>query len=521
MKPSPERGVRLGPDGESAGEHRRHTFDPPHTNAHEEVTALPFFAKRYRRAAIAMVTVAALGVGLLAGLGPNPGAASSHREAPLVSADPQVDGTDLYAFVSPDKPDTVTLISNWLPFEEPAGGPNFYAFSDRARYEINVDNDGDARPDLVYRWKFTNHYRNKNTFLYNTGPVTSLEDPDLNFYQTYDLTEIRTGRSKKLVDDAVVAPSNVGEASMPDYESLFQQAIYPAGCANCKTWTGQADDPFFLDLRVFDLLYGAQITGEPCLFKEACDDTLAGFNMNAFALQVPMSTLTKGGDGSGIVGIWTTALRPRVRVQRSDGSQSFTGSFVQLSRLGMPLVNEVVIPVGKKDRFNGSRPKNDGQFASHVLDPELPHVVNAVYGLPVPDCDDDPSNGIDRSCDLVPVFLTGLSGLNQPPGVQASEMLRLNTKIPPCEPGSCEEYSPLGVIAGDNAGFPNGRRLADDTIDVALRVVEGVLIPGHDPVVDILTDGVDANDLAFRSTFPYLALPHSGSNATPHPLLKV
>lgn len=489
--------------------------------------ALPFFAKRYRRAGIAMVSIAALGVGLLAGLGPTPGGASSHREAPLVSADPQVDGTDLYAFVSPDKPDMVTLISNWIPLEEPAGGPNFYAFSEDARYDINIDNNGDARPDIIYRWVFTNHYRNENTFLYNTGQVTSLDDPDLNFFQTYDLLKIKIRRTgvklvKRLVNDAIVAPSNVGEASMPDYASLFSEAIVPAGCKGCVTWAGQADDSFFLDLRVFDLLYGAQITGEPCLFKEACDDTLAGFNMNAFALQVPKSELTRKGDGSGIVGIWTTALRRSVRVQRHDGSQDFFGRYVQVSRLGMPLVNEVVIQVGQKDKFNASKPTNDGQFASRVLDPELPYVVNAIYGLPVPDCDGNPGNGNDRSCDLVPVFLTGLDGLNKPPKVQASEMLRLNTNIPPCEPGTCDKYSPLGVIGGDNAGFPNGRRLADDIIDVALRVVEGVLIPGHDPIVDQLTDGVNENDLGFQSSFPYLALPHSGSNASPHPgLLKV
>jgi hypothetical protein len=469
-----------------------------------------------------MASVAAMGVGVMTALGPSQGVASSHREAPLISADPQADGTDLYAFVSPDKPDTVTLVSDWIPMEEPAGGPNFYAFSPKARYDINIDNDGDAKPDYIYRWTFKNHYRNKNTFLYNTGQVTSLDDPDLNFYQTYDLTRIRVGpanKSKLLVDDAIVAPSDVGDASMPDYASLSNEAIYPAGCTDCQTWAGQADDPFFLDLRVFDLVYGAQITGTPCLFKEACDDTLAGFNMNAFALQVPKAELTRFGDGSGIVGIWTTATRPSVRVLHKDGSQGFVGHHVQVSRLGMPLVNEVVIPVGKKDRFNASRPKDDGQFASLVLDPELPHVVNAIYGVPVPDCDNDPSNGIDRSCDLVPVFLTGLGGLNQPPGVKASEMLRLNTNTPPCEPGSCPNYSRLGVIAGDNAGFPNGRRLADDTIDVALRVVEGVLIPGHDPVVDQLTDGVDANDLGFQSAFPYLALPHSGSNASPHPAL--
>ncbi len=397
--------------------------------------------------------------------------------------------------------------------EEPAGGPNFYSFAPGVYYDVKIDNDGDAIADITYRWLFKNHYVTTDTILYNTGVVNHLTDSTLNFYQTYDLWKIENGHSMRLIHNARVAPSDVGDASMPDYATLSKEAIYKFG-TDRKSWAGQADDPFFLDLRVFDLLYGLD-------FSEAGNDTLAGFNMNSFAIQVPNSDITHGGDGSGIVGIWTTAARRSVRTQYSDGSQFFSGKFVQVSRLGMPLVNELVIPVGSKDLFNASMPKDDAQFAPKVQtwgqDPnDLPALINAIYGIEIPDCDDDPSNGIDRTCDLVPVFLTGLEGLNQPPTVQASEMLRLNTTIPPCDPDTCADYSTLGVIGGDLAGFPNGRRLADDIIDVSLRVTEGVLIPDHDPNADNLGDGVDANDASFLSRFPYLALPHSGSDANPH-----
>jgi hypothetical protein len=474
---------------------------------------LPTIGRRIRRAAIAIGATVALGAGLFTALGPVPGSASSHREAPLLAADPQVDGTDLYAFVSPEAPDTTTIISNWLPFEAPAGGPNFFSFAPGVRYDVNIDNNGDARPDIIFRWVFTNHYVTTDTFLYNTGQVFNLTDPTLNFYQTYDLRQIDSTGSHLLKGDAIAVPSDVGDASMPDFASLFDQGTFSADCNKCKTWAGQADDPFFLDLRVFDLLYGLD-------FSEVGNDTLAGFNVQALAIKVPSATLTAGGDGSGIIGIWTTAERRAVRTQFSDGSQTFSGNFVQVSRLGMPLVNEVVVPLSLKDHFNASRPGDDAQFGPKVTtfgdDPnDLPALVNAVYGLQIPDCGGTPGT-IDRSCDLVPVFLTGLPGLNQPPTVTASEMLRLNTTIPPCQPNVCATYSSLGVIGGDLAGFPNGRRLADDIIDVSLRVVEGVLIPGHDPGADNLGDGVDSNDRAFGAHFPYLGLPWSGSDAMPH-----
>ena len=467
---------------------------------------MPSIGKRFRTVAIAAVAAATVAAGVVTGLGPATGRASSHREAPLVAADPQIDSTDLYAFVSPDKPDTVTLLTGWIPFEEPAGGPNFYSFAPGVHYDVNIDNNGDARPDIIFRWVFTNHYRNKKTFLYNTGVVNNLTDSTLNFYQTYDLYRIDrdSGTQSILVNDAIVAPSDVGDASMPNYPALSDQAIVEGnGCGHCHSWVGQSDDPFFLDLRVFDLLYGANLS-------ETGHDTLTGFNVNAFGLQIPKSLVV--GRGSPIIGVWTTAERRAVRIERSDGTQSFYGPFVQVSRLGMPLVNEVVIPVGKKDRFSASKPINDGQFLPYVVDPEVPHLINALYHIPIPDCDGNPNDGnIDRSCDLVKVFLTGVPGLNMPPNVTPSEELRLNTSIPPCVPPDCTPNR-LGVIGGDNAGYPNGRRLSDDVIDITLQVAEGFLLGQKTG----LGDGVDQNDKPFLTSFPYLAYPTSGSVAGPH-----
>jgi hypothetical protein len=458
---------------------------------------------RIRNRVLAATTALVVGGGLFAGLAPLASRASSHREAPLTAADPQIDNTDVYAFVSPDRPDSVTLVSSWIPFEEPAGGPNFYLWAEHTNYDINISNDGGTNADITYRWTFTTHYRNPNTFLYNTGPVTSLNDSDLNIYQTYDLWKISKGHKNLLLNDAKVAPSNVGAASMPSYNSLFNAATTSFGGSTnpAFSWVGQSDDPFFLDLRVFDLLYGADLS-------EAGDDTLSGFNVNTFALQVPTKDVTKGDEST--VGIWSTATRPSMRIENGDGSQSFKGKLVQVSRLGSPLVNEVVVPVGLKDYFNSSKPKADGAALPLVQDPELPHLLNAVYGTEIPDSDDSMA-GIQRA-DLIQVFLTGVPTLNQPAHVKASEMLRLNTAIAPCS----TDCSTLGVIGGDVAGFPNGRRLSDDIIDVSLRVVLGVLLPDHQALADTIGDGVDANDVPFLNAFPYVAYPSSGSDTSPH-----
>lgn len=455
-------------------------------------------------------------------------AASSHREAPLIAGDPRADNTDLYAFVSPDAPDTVTLISNWYPFEEPTGGPNFYTWADDTRYIINIDNDGDALADLKYVWVFDTVIRDAGGhFLSNTGQVTSLDDPDLNVYQTYDLTvENESGETTVLLGngdgvftegDPIAAPSIAGAASMPDYTALRDQAIYslPDGGS---AYAGQADDPFFLDLRVFDLLYGGDAS-------EVGQDTLAGYNVNTVALQVPQNAVAINGDAAAnpVVGIWSTTER---RTASVDGAPA--GEFVQVSRLGNPLVNEVVIPLALKDAFNSISPEIDAtipEVVAKVEDPILPHLIEAIYGLPAPA---SPRN------DLVEIFLQGVSaanaGLSGDPAVvlnvdlnsqdlnadaasargsaafQPSEMLRLNMAVPPAaEPNS------YGVIAGDVAGFPNGRRLGDDVVDIAIQVVEGAaitgaLIEGLEPL-----DSVDANDVEFGDTFPYVALPHVGA----------
>jgi hypothetical protein len=291
---------------------------------------------------------------------------------------------------------------------------------------------------------------------------------------------------------------------MPNYNNgLFDAATTRFGKSSnpSYSWVGQSDDPFFLDLRVFDLLYGADLS-------EVGDDSLAGFNVNTFAIQVPTKDLTKGDETT--IGIWNTASRASMQIDNGDGTQSSSGPYVQVSRLGMPLVNEVVIPVGLKDYFNSSKPSADGAALPLVQDPELPHLLNAVYGTDVPDSDSS-TPGIQRA-DLISVFLTGVQGLNMPANVKASEMLRLNMSIAPCT-SAC---SPFGVIGGDNAGFPNGRRLSDDIIDVSLRVVLGVLLPSHQAIADTISDGAQVNDVSFNTAFPYLAYPHSGSNAAPH-----
>ncbi|MEV0222517.1 DUF4331 domain-containing protein [Streptomyces sp. NPDC050704] len=435
------------------------------------------------RRSLATLVCGALATGGLAAagvtaLGPVSASASSHREAPLISGTPQFDNTDLYAFVSPDHPDTTTLVANVIPFEEPAGGPNFYTFAEDAQYDIHIDNDGDAQGDLLFRYTFKTQVKNDKSFLYNTGPVESLDDPDLNITQTYDI-ELLKLKDQKLVkrtyiaDDVPVAPSNVGQASMPDYGKLRDQAIHELA-GGTKTFAGQADDPFFADLRVFDLLYGGNLS-------EVGNDTLKEYNVNSIALQVPNDLIQESAEQP-IVGIWSTTQR-----------KSASGEYRQVSRLGMPLVNEVVNPIKDKDKFNASAPWNDADFLKNVTEPELPKLIEAIYKIPAPD---EPRN------DLVDVFLKGVPDLNQPPHVTPSEMLRLNTSIKPAA-----KPKRLGVLDGDTAGFPNGRRLTDDVIDASLQVVEGELLGAKND----LGDAVDKNDQEFEKAFPYVAEPTSGS----------
>ena len=433
------------------------------------------------------------------GLGPGTSGASSHREAPFTAGNPLVDNTDTYAFVSPDSPDTTTLIANWIPFQDPAGGPNFYPWGDEGyRYNIKVDNDGDAVPDITYEWTFTNvDTRGLETFLYADGPVDSFGDANLRFKQTYDLVAIpEEGAEVTLVDDGPVAPSHVGDATFPNYQALRDEAVVDvAGGVVGQSFVGQADDPFFLDLRVFDLLYGADLS-------EAGSDTLTGYNTNSVALQLPTAALTAGGDDSGVIGVWSTTDQQTFTIANGPDTATPTGDFVQVSRLGSPLVNEVVIPAGLKDAFNNLNPEDDASVQAavdRVNDPELARLIEAVYGIPAPATPRD---------DLFAVFLTGIDGLTAPSGANAvpNEVLRLNTGLAPTA-----SPNRLGVLAGDNQGYPNGRRLADDVLDISIQAVEGAVRTG---IVAPLAagDAVDANDKAFGSTFPYLALPTSGSS---------
>jgi uncharacterized protein DUF4331 len=462
------------------------------------------FVARTRNQRLLAVAAAGLSVAGLALLGPAAGTASSHREAPLIAGTPSLDNTDLYAFASPDSPTKVTIVANWQPFEEPTGGPNFYPFATNTAHDILIDNDGDASADIIYRWMFTTSYKNPNTFLYNTGVVTSLADADLNLTQTYSLSRITKYGRTTILANAPVAPSFTGAVSMPDYAALSNAAItsFTGATGGAKSFAGQADDPFFADLRIFDLLYGKDLS-------EVGQDTLQGYNVNTIALQVQRADLALKASPARnpVVGIWTTTSRAGVNM--STGAATLE----RVSRLGNPLVNEVVIPVGRKNEFNVSGTETDAKFLDYVTKPEVPKLMKAIYDIPAP---------AEPRLDLVEVFLTGVCDgcgpvavdLNSqklnadavPSKFAPSEQLRLNMNVAPAA-----SPNRLGVVGADTAGFPNGRRLFDDVIDITLQAAEGVLQPGHPTAVDTLGDGVNANRLDFRNSFPYVALPNDVS----------
>ncbi len=440
----------------------------------------------------ALPALVALGIAFSSG----PALASSHSEAPGTAKDRLADDTDLYAFVSPDAPDAVTFVGLWVPLLEPAGGPNVYGFDDDAHYYINVDNVGDAQDHIRFEMTFRTERRTGATFLYNTGAVTSLDDTDLNVRQFWTLTRNDNG-SEQTLATGQVAPQFVGPVSMPDYASLAAQAVVTASDGT-KIFVGPRDDPFFVDLgAIFDLLTIRRVPGN----KGKGVDLVAGYNVMAIVLQVPKTRLTSDGmpvsASTAVIGIYDSVERPRDRTINGDGTITASGPEVQVSRLGHPLVNEVVIGLADKDRFNATKPTGDGAFAGYVVDPELPKLFNALYGIPLAPT---PRN------DLVTVFLTGIPGLNKPanPNQVPCEMLRLNMGIAPAT-----SPNRFGVIAGDIAGFPNGRRLADDVVDIAERVAAGILVEGfNNAPANQLGDGVDANDKPFLPSFPYVALPH-------------
>ena len=428
-----------------------------------------------------------------------PGQASSHREAPLLAQDPMADNTDVYAFVSPDAPDTVTLIANFIPFQKPDGGPNFYSFDPNVVYEIHIDNNGDAVEDITYQWRFTTEVRNPATFLYNTGPVTSLDDPDLNVRQFYRLTRVdgprRTGSVTELSARLPVPPPNIGPRSTPNYGALGGGIQALPG--NITVFAGQRDEGFYVDLGIFDLLG---------VGSGATEDSTAGFNVSTLAIRVPKSALARGGttptntsDPSAVIGVWSTASRFATRTL-SAGAQQHSGALVQVSRLGNPLVNEAVIDLARKDAFNGIEPTSDAVALDRVTDPEVPKLLKAIFNVDSPPA---PRN------DLVTIFLTGIPGLNQPLNVRPAEMLRLNMAIPPTN-----SPNRMGVLGGDLAGFPNGRRVGDDVLDIVLQAAAGgtPLTPAYNRSPNnSLGDGVSRNDVPYMPSFPYLGIPHAGN----------
>lgn len=412
---------------------------------------------------IALVAVAAVGIaafGLARAQAPERAVASSHREAPLIAEDPSADNTDLYAFRSPDRPNTVTVIANWIPGEDPAAGPNYWTFSPSAKYKVNIDRNGDARPDLVYEFRFGRTAG--PAFLGNTVQSWSM------------------WRNRKLFARGTTPPNNIGPRSTPNYPSLVSKSIVEKD--GIRIFAGQRDDAFFGDIgAIFDLLAFRKGTGADGGGK----DFFAGYAVHAIALQIPIAQLDARND---TIGVWASTERQNVTV---DGK--LRRGWTQVSRLGNPLVNEVVVPTPFKDLWNRSAPVNDKQFAGPVVEPVLAKLMNQLYKLNAPEQDRD---------DLVAVFGTGVKGLNYT-GPTVADMLRLNYSIP-VTPASRADR--LGVIAGDNGGFPNGRRLGDDVVDIAERVMAGFLKGNKVP----LGDGVDEDDVEPLAAFPYEAHPASG-----------
>ncbi|MEJ7789145.1 MAG: DUF4331 domain-containing protein [Thermoleophilaceae bacterium] len=465
---------------------------------------------------LAAIAAAAIAVPLSIG--------SSHREAPNISLDPSADNTDTYAFTAKNAPGALTVVANWQPNQVANAGPNFYRFDDDARYYVNIDNTGDGRVDVRYRWDFKTTVRNRNSFLYALPGVKGFGDPKLNVIQRYNLQLERisrrggrtTIRRSTIATKVPVAPSNVGTKTFPNY-NVFTAGASRGLRGGGRTFAGQRDDPFFIDLgATFDGINIRKGTGNE---GEGRED-IAGTNTSAIVLQVPERQVTRNRRavgspkaGNSVVGVWASTDRRKLQLSngnfdtRSHSAVGRRGArtanrFVQVSRLGVPLVNELVIPLGRKDQFNRTTPNEDAaRYGKFAIKPELAAVLNALFKVNAPE---------NNRTDIVQALLQGLPGLNEHKGfakgkAPAVDTLKLNLGTPP----AAGAENRFGVIGGDMAGFPNGRRLGDDVVDIELQVVAGFLKGNKVP----LGDGVDRNDKAFGDTFPYLALPQPGNDA--------
>ncbi len=462
--------------------------------------------------------------------------ASSHREAPQVTESPKIDSTDFYMFTSYEagRSDFVTIVANYQPFQAPYGGPNFFQMDPDALYQIHIDNNGDAREDITFTFRFTNRLRdiaipvgNQSVSipLYNASAVGPAADANagLNILKTYtvDVTfgDQFNGRSVRCTNfdtgsETFMKPAdNVGAKTFSGaggYEAYARNHItrmrIPGARAPSRVFVGQRKDPFVVNLgETFDL-----VNFNPLGPENGKADSLAEDNCTAICIEIPKAFL-RGNPNTTVIGAWTTASLPKNRAIRFNpmgfnNATEETGAWRQVSRLSMPLVNELVIGLKDKDTFSSSRPRNDGQFATYVTNPTLPALLSQLFSVPAPTL---PRN------DLVSVFLTGVPGLNQPPSVRPAEMMRLNLTIPPVAKGA---QSRLGVLGNDLAGFPNGRRPGDDVVDIELRAVMGALYPdagqsgGNAPVGNLaFTDGAFLDDSFFDNVFPYLRTPVASS----------
>ena len=461
---------------------------------------------------------------------------SSHREAPEIAGDPVADSTDLYAFVSPDKPGTVTLIANYVPLQSPAGGPKYYEFGSDVLYEIHVDNNGDGRADMTYQFRFSTTVRDE-AFLYNSGPIESLDSPNWNRRQFYTVARVDGEENARALGRGLPCPPcNIGPLSTPGYPALAATAVHDLGGGRA-VFAGQRAEGCYVDLgSIFDpgdLHPFAAARTQYELGKQPTSgmgvNAARNLNVHSIALQVPVSDLTRDGwsgteasDPRAVIGVWTTASRQQARpFDAAPSSQRRSGSFAQVSRLGNPLLSEVVIPMGKKDYWNTQIPADDKQFASYVAQPELARLLPDLYPGAFPHLDALNRAGAPRA-DLSAVLLTGIpsgpiAGFQNYTGATQADMLRLNTAIKPS--GTTSSYGPLG---GDLAGFPNGRRVSDDVVSIELRAVAGATYPlvdksyTPDATASDLTDGLTSADLTvpYLGSFPYLGVPHSG-HSTP------
>lgn len=450
---------------------------------------------------------------------------SSHREAPFVSSNPTVDATDFYMFTSYEagREDHVTFIANYLPLQDAYGGPNYFKMNPDARYNIHIDNDGDAVEDLTFQFRFWDPIRNislnvgdpgaQRTVavpLRNVGPITATDDSNVNDPELYGVNVIRgpvaTGAAQRVRDTTNNSPlftkpiDNIGNKSIPNYESYADSFIYdivlPDGSLG-RMFVGQRADPFVVNLgETFDL-----VNLNPLGAPDAKENSLANKNVTTLALELPKSFVQGNGPS---IGAWTTASLPRTRTLLEDPTfevpTNNSAQHVQVSRLGMPLVNEVVIGLPDKNLFNASQPLSDPQFIDYVTHPTLPELLEALFGVQAP-------NFFPRA-DLVAVFLTGVPGINDTGSV--GEMMRLNLETPSVPAASQDT---LGLIGGDFAGYPNGRRLGDDVVDISLRAVMGVLLdPAVAPDGQLpYTDGAAHDALDYRQTFPYVNTPFAGA----------